>query len=348
MLNDERNLRIRPHLSVIVHGPDDIELRSGVWNPVSFTLRDGAKEGKLARIVTQLSEPTSTPAAAAAAKVSREEVERVVDHLGELGMIEHGPSTALDAYLATVATWRTDAAADPNQRVTLLMDGELGRGLASVVAGVIGDERVIEVPAGDPVRQVLDDPDASWLMDGLATEERLAVFESWQGAVVVAPKRVMNPAWYTVLNRASQRHGFRWIHGGLDGPFVLIGPTFIPNESACYECLETRVFLNLREGASYQRYKAALASAEVRHGAPPLLGPLDGLLTSYLAIETLNLLATGTTFTVGRLLAIHLPTLEHSMPDVLRVPGCKGCGSVPERDAEVFYFDPPLRPGAGR
>jgi hypothetical protein len=29
---------------------------------------------------------------------------------------------------------------------------------------------------------------------------------------------------------------------------------------------------------------------------------------------------------------------------VLRVPGCPGCGSVPERDGEVLYYDLPLQP----
>ncbi len=82
----------------------------------------------------------------------------------------------------------------------------------------------------------------------------------------------------------------------------------------------------------------------MRLGAPPLLAPLAGLLTSHLALETLNLVLTGSTFTVGRMLAIHLPTMEISLPDVLRVPGCPGCGSVPERDGEVLYFDADLEP----
>ena len=311
---------------------------------MSFNVTDGAKEGKLARVITELTEATSASAVAAAAKVSREEVERLLDHLTDLGVVEHGPSTALDAYLASVPTWRADASGHSHARVHLLTDGEIGGNLSTLLSGVIGEDRVVEIGSNDPARQVLDDPDTSWLVDSLASEERLEVFESWHDAVVVAPKRVMNPNWFTVLNRASQRHRFRWLHAGFDGPFILVGPTFLPGESACYECLETRVFLNLREGAAYQRYKQALARAEVQHGSPPLLAPLDGLLTSYLAIETLNLLTTGWTFTVGRLLAIHLPTLEHSMPDVLRVPGCRGCGSVAERDAEVFYFDPPLKP----
>ena len=341
---DDASLRLRPHLSVIVHGPDDVELRSGVWNPVSFTLRDKASEGTLARLVTQLDGSLSPARLAAAEGVPREQVERLVDRLLELDLVERSPSTALDTYLAAVAPWRVDDTVKPDQPVLLVGDRTLAAELHSMLADVLVDRSVTVVPDGDPAMAVLDDPDTSWLADGLLTEERLAVFEPWRGSLVVAPFRVVDPIRYTVLNRACLRHGIRWLHGGFDGPFLFAGPTVVPGESACYECLETRVFLNLREGANYQRYKRALAEASVRLGAPPLLAPLGGLLAAHLALETLNLLLTGWTFTVGRMLAVHLPTMELSFPDVLRVPGCGGCGSVAERDGEVLYYDLPLQP----
>ena len=341
---DDGPVRLRPHLSVIVHGPDEVEFRHGVWNPMSFTVSDAAGGGHLARLVDALDGTLSPTQLAASQGLPDEEVQGLVDRLTELDLLERRPSSALDAYLGTAAPWRVDDNLEPGGPVLLVGEDALVSLLQPMLAEVLVENPVVVVGADDPTRAVLDDPDTSWLADGLATEERLAPFEAWSGAVVVAPSRVVNPLRLKVLNRAAQRHGIRWLHAGFDGPFVLVGPAFLPGQSSCYECLETRVFLNLREGASYQRYKRALAHADVRLGSPPLLPPLAGLLSSHLALETLNLVLTGWTFTVGRMLAIHVPTMEISFPDVLRVPGCPGCGSVPERDGEVLYYDPPLQP----
>jgi thiazole/oxazole-forming peptide maturase SagC family component len=125
---------------------------------------------------------------------------------------------------------------------------------------------------------------------------------------------------------------------------VFVGPTFLPGESCCYECLEQRVFMNLREGANYQKYKAAMVNAQVRLGSLPMVEPVGALLAAHLVLEVLNLVLTGSTHTIGKLLAIHLPTMEMSFPDVLRLPGCAGCGAVPERDSHHLYFEPPLEP----
>lgn len=343
-MSDDGPVRLRPHLSVVVHGPDQVELRHGVWNPMSYTVGDAARSGTLAGLVEALDGTMSPAQLADAVGVTVEEVHGLVDHLDQLDLLERRPSTALDAYLGTAAPWRVDDNLGPGHPVLLSGDDVLVSELRRMLVEVLDDNPVVVVDPDDPAHAVLDDPDTSWLADGLAVEERLDAFAGWRQAVVVAPSRVVNPVRLKVMNRAARRHGFRWLHAAFDGPFVLVGPAFLPGQSSCYECLETRVFLNLRDGASYQRYKGALARAEVRLGAPPLLAPLAGVLTSHLAMETLNLVLTGWTFTVGRMLAIHLPTMEVSFPDVLRVPGCPGCGGVAERDGEALYYDPPLIP----
>jgi bacteriocin biosynthesis cyclodehydratase domain-containing protein len=341
-MTENAHFRLRPHVSVVVHGPDEVEFRHGVWNPVSVNLSDDSHQGRLARLVTRLDGSSSLARLAAAESVPREEVERLIDRLVDLDLLERGPSSAFDAYLATVAPWRIDDAVKPGQRVLLIGETELVRPLVGMLSPLLDGSSIEEPPADDPAVAVLADPDTSWLTDGLAAEERLALFEHWRGSIVVAPCQIIDPVRLTVLNRACLRAGIRWVHAALDGPFVFVGPSFIPGESPCYECLETRVFLNLREGASYQRYKRAIADARVRTGTPPLLPPIAGVLTAHLALETLNLVLTGSTFTIGRMLAIHLPTMELSFPEVLRVPGCAGCGSVPERDGQVLYYDLPL------
>ena len=341
-MSKESHFRIRPHISVIAHCPDEVELRQGVWNPVSMTFTDEQRSGQLARLIARLDGSAPVSRIAAEEKVPSEQVERLVDDLLNYGLVEKGPSTALDQYLATATQWRFSEGVDPKQRVLILADETLQRPVRDGLAAILGEQRVDVVGNDQPMVGILDSPDTSWLNDGLASEERLAEFESWRGAVLVAASTRINPARSIVLNRACLRHGIPWIQATLDGPFVFVGPSFLPGESSCYECLETRVLMNLREGANYQRYKSAIVAAQVEFGAPPMLEPFASLLSAHLVIETLNLVLTGSTCTVGKMLAIHLPTMEMSFPEVLRIPGCSGCGAVPERDTHALYFDPPV------
>ena len=97
--------------------------------------------------------------------------------------------------------------------------------------------------------------------------------------------------------------------------------------------------MNLRERSSYQAYKRVLARGGVRPETAPLDNVLVALLASLSGFEALNFLLTRTTFTVGKMLAVYLPTFEFTFNDVLRLPGCPECGSLAERDDRGLYFD---------
>ena len=97
--------------------------------------------------------------------------------------------------------------------------------------------------------------------------------------------------------------------------------------------------MNLRESASYQRYKRALVERQVREGRLPVEPAIAGTLASLTALETLNFALTGSSFTVNKVLAIYLPTMEFTFNEVLRAPSCTACSPLPERDDTELYFD---------
>lgn len=105
--------------------------------------------------------------------------------------------------------------------------------------------------------------------------------------------------------------------------------------------------MNLRESSSYLQYKNALVEGKVRVGTLPLEPALTGLLAAHAALEVLNYCLTGTTFTVQKVLAVYLPTMEISYNDVLRVASCPACCPVPERDDKELYFDARILPLGG-
>ena len=98
--------------------------------------------------------------------------------------------------------------------------------------------------------------------------------------------------------------------------------------------------MNLRESASYLGYKNALSQGQVVRGEPPVLPAVLGVLSSHLALETTNFVRTGATFTVEKVLGMYMPTMEIAYTEVLRLPGCRGCGSLTERDDVSLTFDP--------
>lgn len=336
-------MRIKRHYSLIAHSADVVELRHGAWNPISFTLADESGSGQLLRILNRLDDHRSAAEIAAEEGVPRSDVEAVLDQLGSLGVLEEDSTHALDYYLDHLVPNLLPFGGDgpaPSASIVLFGDdriaSEVGRVLEASVAG-----GQLELAHGDArLRKVLARGASRWYSDGLALEEEMDQFRAWRDKLVVFATSELNPLELQALNLVALHHGFAWIHAAVDGPFLLLGPTFVPGRTACYECLETRVLMNLREGASYQSYKSALARGAVSNGRPaPLAAVCGAMLGSLTAFETLNFALTGTSFTVGKLLAVYLPTFEFTFNEVLRMPGCRACSPVPEGDDRELYFD---------
>ncbi|MFD4632120.1 TOMM precursor leader peptide-binding protein [Streptomyces sp. NPDC058284] len=332
-----RTVRIKSVYSVVPHDRDTVELRSGVWNPQSITLVDHSGAGRLSTLVGGLDGTRDRAGLAKEAGVTRTELEALIDHLDQLAVLEHGPSTALDAYVDRTAGGRVEQATLPAVRV-------LGGAAAAQVAGLLGahEELTVSMP-GEHAEQLrlLDQCPLDVLEDGLAFERFVERFEDWRGCLLVHVGDAVHPLRLAVLNRVALALGTPWIQAALDGPMLLVGPTFVPDSTACFTCFETRVVMNLREGAAYQRYKQALAASDgpgAEHGDGGT-GVLSSLLASHTALEALNMAVTGMTSTVGKVLGVYLPSMEMVYSEVLRLPGCPSCGAVPERDGTEVYFD---------
>ena len=334
----ELGLRLKRHLSIIAHSPDVVELRHGVWNPESYTFRDDAGSGRLFRIMKRLDGTAAPSQIAREEDVPLEDVEGLIDHLQTLGVLESSAATALDHYIDTVVPWRSDGARSM-QTSTLLGDAEPTTAIAGYLRASLPDMEVRVPGDDDPVRRLITSVSGPELRDGLAFEEALEVADGWRDSFVIHASSVIDPVELRVVNRICLGLGVPWLHAALDGPFVLVGPLVVPHRSPCYECLETRVTMNMRERASYQQYKEALAAHAVAHGRMPVQPIVVGMLASHAALEALNFIATGTTFTINKLLAIYLPTMEVAYNEVLRVPSCPACSPTAEQQETSVYFD---------
>ena len=336
-MTSETRPRLRRTFSVIGHDPDTVELRTGVWNSRSYMLTDSGRSGKLYRIVAGLDGSVSQRELARREHVSRSDVEAALDQLYSLGAVEDRPSSALDVYL--------DGGSALGSAPELAVSTVLVLGDPEVAAAIRGQleaslDGQVTVAGDDRLWDRLVTADLATVDDPLALERLADEFASWDGALVVYADRAVRLAAATALNRVALRRGFTWLHAVIDEPFLLVGPTVLPYRSACYECFETRVAMNLREKASYQRYKQALSGRAVRDGHSPVLPPLLSLLAAHTALEVCNYALSGSAFTCEKVLGIYVPAMEISYHEVLPVPGCAGCGSLAGRDDSSLYFDP--------
>jgi len=339
MISRDKAYRIRPHYSVVPHSPDTVELRAGVWNPVSITLNDSTASGKLHRTLELLDGTRELAAVEREAGISREELESLLSHLEHYNAISTGPDNFLDYQVELLGGTLANIGEPHRQmpKIEILSDSALGNDLATHISDCGDSPHVIGV--ADSLFASLMRDDFTLSEDPLRALENEKQYEQWRNRFLVVALETVNPILFRNLNRVSLRYSFPWIHAALDGPFVLVGPTFIPGCSSCYECFEGRVASNIRESGSYLSYKKALATGKVKMGRNVVPKAIRSLLVSLTALEVLNFVSTGSAFTIGKTLAIYLPTLEFTFNQVLRLPGCAGCSSMNEKNEQTLYFN---------
>ncbi len=336
------NLRLKRHYSVIAHSPDIVELRYGVWNPVSYVLTDDTASGHLLRILSQLDGRLSVSEISDTEGIPKSDVESVVKQLFELNLIENQSTHALDYYLDNILpnllTHEGKSKLSPSS-VILCGDPDMREQIAHILrSGSLHDQYNV-LTADNSMSDLLSKYGKSLIVDTLDFEEKIRPFAEWRERLIVFGVTTVNPLEMRAFNRISLHYRIPWIHAAMDGPFLFIGPTFIPFCSPCYECLEMRLIMNMRESAGYQRYKKAIVEGRVSGIGAPLDSVLGAMLASLTAFEALNFLLTGSSFTVGKMLSIYLPTMEFAFNEILRLPGCPACSTTPERDDKELYFD---------
>src|SRR5262249_4796636 len=213
--------RVRRHYSVIGHSDDVVELRYGVWNPISHTLRDESGSGTLFGIVSGL-DGTATPAELAARYgVAVSDVQAVVDRLDELAVTETGPTSALDHYLQSAGSVLVRGAAGPPDPMPVTLVGEPGltHQVAALLDAQLGPVR--HVGPEDPEWAALGE--SGWQSDGLRFEEQLERFAGWAGRFVVHLSALIDPPRLTALNRVALGLSVPSLPPVPHRPFLLFG-----------------------------------------------------------------------------------------------------------------------------
>jgi bacteriocin biosynthesis cyclodehydratase domain-containing protein len=131
--------------------------------------------------------------------------------------------------------------------------------------------------------------------------------------------------FFEAVNAACLASGTRWLRVAVAGTSAQLGPTVVPNQTACHTCLDLRLRTHQPDLDGYLAYRArAGASGRGDEGG---IAPLRSVVAGQAALEVVRIL-TGFAppVTVGRFYELGAVSPAAVPHDVLRVPRCPSCG----------------------
>jgi bacteriocin biosynthesis cyclodehydratase domain-containing protein len=144
--------------------------------------------------------------------------------------------------------------------------------------------------------------------------------------LIVACEQSAAFAFFDRVNRVCLASGTRWLRVCLLGTSAEIGPTVVPNQTACYTCFDLRRRANQLDLDGYLAYRAridALGGRVDEGGVAPFLS----LITGQVALEVMRLLiGFAPPVTLGRFYELTAASPVAVAHDVFRVPRCASCG----------------------
>jgi bacteriocin biosynthesis cyclodehydratase domain-containing protein len=132
--------------------------------------------------------------------------------------------------------------------------------------------------------------------------------------------------FFDAVNRACLAIGTRWLRVSISGTSAQLGPTFVPNKTACYTCLDLRLRTHQPDLDGYLAYQARTGTLDGRSDEG-CVAPLWSTVAGQVALEVMRLL-TGFAppVTIGRFYEFSAVSPVAISHDVLRVPRCASCG----------------------
>lgn len=328
---------VKNRYSVVVHDVNRVEFRQGVWNPTSTTLTDDSESGKLVSTIELLDGKHTIGEIAKSTGQTNEDIRAVVEYLEEKEIVSAEADNYLDQYVDLVQG-RRSSLRECLEPAVIVGPAEVTGPLQTGLAQTVPDLEIALADEDHPLAS-LTHADSAWLEDGLEFYRQIQRFEELRGSFVIYAEAVADPVKTRIVDRVMDHLGVPWLYGVVDGPFVLVGPTTVSKRTPSWDAYETRMLMNLRESASYQSYKKALAQGRVNQDKAFEVQPvLAQLLAAHLLPEAVSWVTTGTAGTLSHAYSFFAPTSEFAVHEILPLPDSTVGMPVAERDDFELYF----------
>jgi len=277
-------------------------------------------------------------------------VERTLEDLRRVGaLIEHAPRGPLALYLSHLL----HAPADQVQEAVLNGD------ITVVGPHPLGGE-LIRALSLDGVRRIRwldvhpDRTEASEEMDSL--QRLIPEMEIARGSpgdleallerssacdLIVVGHEGPDPAVDDAVNQFAVSRGVRWMRLEIVGPDVILGPTVLPGQTACWECLRNRRLGHVTDPKVHETFEQSLRDTPARRPFGYSWSLLM-LAAALAAGEVLRLLIEPfcerpilLPHTYGTQIVVSSLRGEWQAHHVLRLPRCRVCGRGRAEDVRV-------------
>lgn len=339
-------LGVAEGLDLVLISDDELLIQFGLRSRPSELIRDEDLSGILGRMIGRiLREPATVKELLAQVRPEREDEARVVlNDLVERGILTDPQSNPVEQYLRYTFTGDTPAAA---ARVAMIGAGPLGIRIAQnlihhgVTQITILDDRPIDPSwrAFNPLRFCREPENTRAdlaVCDALGpgarpAETRLdtAGIEQLVSDADFVVLALEQPDLRTahLLNRFAIRERRPWLSATVDGNLGLVGPLFLPVETACYNDYRTLAFAGTPNRGMARKYREHL----LEHRGPGSffagLPSYAEIVAGHASLAAVHFLLRGTCFALGRVMVIDFDRMQIDVEDVFKLPRCPVCGT---------------------
>jgi len=146
---------------------------------------------------------------------------------------------------------------------------------------------------------------------------------------IVVSSDFISPHLLKKVNIFCIKNKIPWIKGGeFQGyNYGTVGPTFVPEKTACYNCYHMRMKSNLQYYEDYIKYEEYLEKEKNPHSYP-CPESFKNILAGFTVMETINfLLKLQSPLTEGKIYRFNFQTSTGETENILPLPTCEACGA---------------------
>lgn len=324
-LSASEPIRIKPTVVPVVASPDEVQIRAGPWAGPILTLSDESRDGVLAPLIELFDAgATITEAVATVDGVNETDVRAVLSELDGKNLIERTESSQRDRSPLPLRFSRSDLEPLAEASVLAVTDGRIG----PTVVEMLADAGVGSIHARHR-NAMSTEPDfeAATTVDTWDEDDgSIADLIEQVDLTVTATERPWRAA-ATRVNELTLTTGTPATYAEVTGYDVVVGPTVLPGETACYECFRHHRNQSVRGADSLADFERAAADSGA---AVADRLPFGAIAAGFLVTDAVNLLCYGHGYAVGTVVTYDMSSLSTESNDVLRMPRCSACSDVAE------------------
>ena len=360
-----RPLMVNPHLRIVQCGNDELLVKHGFRSRFSTLLRDDCRTGVLAVLLRAFREPSTLTDLESAGCISAArlaDASSVVEQLVSQKVLIRPTEYLPRVYMSMRFGDQAAAALEP-ARVGIVGCGYLGMRVARELATarvnriLVLDDRVacredaayfdcaarLAKPGTAFVQIVvrtLEDmgyANASPVLGPLHDDACLTSVFDQSGFVVVALER-FSPTVLHAANRIAIAARRPWMSVYFDGSEAVIGPVYVPGDTACYNEFEIQNEACVARQDDYHVYKESLTvgSAGDSRLPDPVLPPFLAVASGWATTAALSFLAGGKSFLLERAVHVDFERATIDRQNILRLPRCPACAPLRPEQQHTF------------